>query len=368
MIALTVHVEERCESRVIVESGAMRKTREYLGPLLEGRKIALVTETGVWDLYGSFFRDSLDMGAPRMHVFSVPGGEDSKSLSTVNELAARLAQERFDRGDVIIAFGGGVILDLAGFLASLYMRGISYVSFPTTLLSQVDACVGGKVAVNHGGGRNLLGTFYHPETVLVDPDFLRSLDARDLKSGLAEVVKAAIIEDETLFQFCEKRLESMLRPGMDQWDEMIIRALRVKHRIIEEDEREMGPRMILNLGHTVGHALETVTHYNLLRHGESVAVGMQTASVMARRRGLLSPESHGRIAAVIAPLLPGGAWKAIPNATILDAMTLDKKKRFDRVPFVLPRRVGEVVTVWDVDPEEIAKALDEVRQHGPEDI
>jgi len=300
--------------------------------------------------------------------FSVPGGEKSKSLSTDDELAARLAQERFDRGDLIIALGGEVILDLAGFLASIYMRGIPYVSFPTTLLSQVDVCIGGKVAVNHAEGRNLVGNFYHPEKVLVDPNFLKSLDGCELKSGMAEVVKAGIIGDETLFQFCGKRLDGPLHDAMDQWDEMIIRALRVKKRIIEKDEKEKGLRMTLNLGHTVGHALETATDYKLLRHGEAVAVGMHTAAVIARHRGLLSPGALGKITAVISPLLPGRAWKTVPNTLLLDAMALDKKKRLDRVPFVLPTRVGEVKTVWDVVRNEIATALDEVRKHAPEDI
>lgn len=368
MITLAIHVEESHGSRVVLESGALQKSRHYLGHLGEHRKTALITDARVSALYLKPVMNALAIPASGLLVLEVAEGENSKSFSTLNELAGSLAQKRFGRGDLIIALGGGVILDLAGFLASIYMRGIRYISIPTTLLAQADVCVGGKVAVNHAGGRNLLGNFHHPEMVLVDPNFLKSLDERDLKSGLAEVVKAGIIGDETLFQLCETRLDDVLRHTMDQWDEIITRALRVKKRIIEKDEKEKDLRMTLNLGHTLGHALEAATHFRLLRHGEAVALGMHAAALIARHRGLLSPRGLGRIRSVISTLLPDNAWKTTPNTTILDAMKLDKKKRFDRVPFILPKQVGEVATIWDVDRTEIAAALDEVKKHGPQDI
>ncbi|MBW2095725.1 MAG: 3-dehydroquinate synthase [Deltaproteobacteria bacterium] len=368
MRTLNVHVSESRISRVVLESGILHKVRHYLAPLVEGRNIALVTDTRVSALYGNHVRKSLDIPSSKLLVLDVPEGEKSKTFSSINALATALAEKQFERGDFIIALGGGVVLDLAGFLASVYMRGIPYITIPTTLLSQVDVCIGGKVAVNHAGGRNLLGQFYHPQMVLVDPDFLRSLDQRDLKSGLTEVVKAAIIGDKTLFQRCEKCLQHPLRPQVNDHEEMIIRALHVKKRIIEKDEKEKGPRMVLNLGHTVGHALETATDYKLLRHGESIAVGTLAAAVIARRRGLLSPGTFEKIANVITRLLPGGPWKTVPDTAILDAMKRDKKKQLDRVPFILPKQVGKVATVWDVDQKEIQDALDEVRRYGPEDI
>jgi len=368
MMTLTVHVEESRASRLILESGAMHKTRQYFAPLVEGRNIALITDTRVSALYGKAIHDSLDISPPKLLVLEVPEGEESKSFSTVNTLASMLAEKRFERGDLIIALGGGIVLDLAGFLASVYMRGISYISIPTTLLSQVDVCIGGKVAVNHAGGRNLLGNFHHPEMALVDPDFLHTLDRRDFKSGLAEVVKAAVIGDKKLFQLCEKGLEISFRAPANNHEEMIIRALRVKKRIIEKDEKEKGLRMTLNLGHTLGHALETATDFKLLRHGESVAVGMLAAAIIARRRGLLFPETFEKIASVVIRLLPDRPWGTVPDTAILGAMKLDKKKHLDRIPFILPKQVGEVTTVWDVNHKEIGDALDEVKKYGPEDI
>jgi len=336
MRTLNVHVSESRISRVVLESGIMHKVRQYLAPLVEGRNIALVSDTRVSALYGNHVRKSLDIPSSKLLVLDVPEGEESKTFSWINALATALAEKQFERGDFIIALGGGVVLDLAGFLASVYMRGIPYITIPTTLLSQVDVCIGGKVAVNHAGGRNLLGQFYHPQMVLVDPDFLRSLGQRDLKSGLAEVVKAAIIGDKMLFQRCEKCLQRPLRAQVNDHEEMIIRALHVKKHIIEKDEKEKGPRMVLNLGHTVGQ--------------------------------LLSPGTFEKIANVITRLLPGGPWKTVPDTAILDAMKRDKKKQLDRVPFILPKQVGKVATVWDVDQKEIQDALDEVRRYGPEDI
>jgi len=368
MMTISVNVEEHHGSTVIVESGGMSSAHRYLDSLLAGRNIALITDTTVSSLYRDQVTRCLDIPPKRLLVLTVDDGEKSKSLSAIDGLAARLAQEPFHRSDIIIALGGGVILDMAGFLASIYMRGIRYISIPTTLLSQADACIGGKVAVNHAGGRNLLGHFHHPEMVLVDPRFLKTLHQRDLKSGLAEVVKAGIIGDETLFESCETRLDDLFPVTVHHWDEMIIRALRVKKGIIEKDEKEKGPRMVLNLGHTVGHGLEIATDYKTFRHGESVAVGMLVAAVIAKRRGLLTPESFRRMAAVMIPILPGPSWRTVPNTAILNAMKLDKKKRFDRIPFILPKGIGEVAIFWDVDEIEIREALDEAKKYGPEDI
>ncbi len=369
MTTLTVHTRALpAVSRVFVGSGVVQKASDYLAPMVKGRKIALITDTRVWTLHGALLDNSLDIPGFRVNVFQIPEGEESKSLSRVHELAGRLAERRFERGDAILALGGGVILDLAGFLASIYMRGILYASIPTTLLSQADVCIGGKVAVNHQGGRNLLGSFHHADLVLVDPDFLHTLDDRDIRSGLAEVVKAAIIGDEALFRRFEEKAEVFRESWNSHAEEMITQALKVKLTIVEQDEREEGPRMTLNLGHTVGHALETATDYKLLRHGESVAVGILTASLISRRRGILSPESFGRVEKVVTRFLPENQWKAVTNKAVLDAMELDKKKRAGRVPFVLPKQIGEVVILSDVDQREIEEALEEARDYGPEDI
>ena len=366
---LTVHTRSvPFESRVLVGSGVVRKASSYLAPMMKERSIALITDARVWALHGALLDDLLDIPGSRVHLFPIPEGEGSKSLSRVDELAGRLAESRFERGDAIVALGGGVTLDLAGFLAAIYMRGILYASIPTTVLSQADVCIGGKVAVNHQGGRNLLGSFHHPELVLVDPDFLHTLDDRDVRSGLAEVIKAAIIGDEGLFRRFEEKADSFRESGKNHAEEMITQALKVKLAIVEKDEREEGPRMALNLGHTVGHALESATGYKLLRHGESVAVGILTASLISRKRGILSPESFGRVENVITRFFPENHWKAVTNEAVLDAMELDKKKRAGRVPFVLPKQIGEVEILSDVEPREIEKALDEAREYGPENI
>jgi 3-dehydroquinate synthase len=369
MLKVTIHIPASpTVSPVLIESGLIRKAEQYLAPALKGRKGALITDARVWKLYRNHLRDSLNVPGSVIHPFPVPEGEKSKSLSQVQELAAGLAQKGFDRGDTVIALGGGLILDLAGFLASVYMRGISYTSIPTTLLAQADACIGGKVGVNYANGRNLLGSFHHPHMVLVDPEVLDTLEKRDIRSGLGEVVKTALIGDKRLFACFEEEPDIFSGSWKDFAEDIIMRALRVKQHIIEKDEKERGPRMALNLGHTVGHALETATDYKLLRHGESVVVGILVASVISKRRGLLSSESFKRIAHVITRIFPGKQWKNVANGTILKALKLDKKKRRGRVPFVLPKRIGETVILWDVDHREIRKALDEVRNYDPGNI
>jgi len=353
---------------VLIEPGLTGNAGDHLSELVQGRNVALVTDTTVSKLYGTRLLESLASAPSSVHLLEVPVGEESKSLQQLGELGRQLAERGFERRDVILALGGGVVLDLAGFLAAIYMRGISHVSIPTTLIAQVDVCVGGKTGVNHVGGRNLLGSFYHPERVLLDPDVLGTLHVRDIKSGLAELIKTAIIGDERLFQIIENRLGDSTDPLGILREEVILKALRVKRNIVENDEREIGRRMFLNLGHTVGHALEIVSDFKLLRHGEAVAIGMLAASVIACRRRVLDENTLKRIRRVVGTFLPANRWRGLKNEAIVDATALDKKKHRGTIPFVLPKAIGSVSLFSDVHEREILGALEEVKDYGSQDF
>lgn len=343
-----------------------------LGKLIEeenwGKDIFIITDPLVNDLYGEVLRKGLK--AFKHHTLEIPRGEHYKNLKVVSKLYDDLVKYSAHRDSLIVAFGGGVIGDLVGFVAATYMRGVNYIQVPTTLLAQVDAAIGGKTAVNHPKCKNLIGSFYQPRLVYIDIQTLTTLPARELRTGLAEVVKYGVIEDADFFKFLEanahhlntKAFESpdTLRASLRVWQTIVAESAKIKAGIVEKDERETGLRMILNFGHTIGHAIETLTKYKAYNHGEAVAIGMAAAAKVANRMRMLNQESVNRIVDLLNKLgLPTEIDK-LPSRKIVELLKIDKKVRAGKVQFVLPERIGKVVIKDNISLKVVRQVLKEM--------
>ncbi len=291
----------------------------------------------------------------------IPDGEPAKKLRTIEIMAERLSRLGADRKAVLIAFGGGVAGDVTGLLASLYMRGVELVQIPTTFLAQVDASIGGKNGVNLGAGKNLLGTFYHPRTVLIDPEVLSTLTNREFRAGLYEALKCGIIGDLDLFLRFETKRAQILKRDPVEIEGIIAQSVKLKAEVVSADEHEGGLRRVLNLGHTIGHALEAETGYKTLLHGEAVAWGMIAATNIALTVGRTDSVTAGRIADAILGLgrLPEISVSA---RKVLARLQADKKTQGGVVHFVLPREIGKVEIASDVPDNVIIAAVEELRR------
>jgi 3-dehydroquinate synthase len=290
----------------------------------------------------------------------VPDGERYKQLATVSRIYDALVRVNADRASTLITFGGGVIGDMAGFAAATYLRGIALVHVPTTLLAQVDSAIGGKVGVNHPLGKNLIGSFYQPLAVVIDPLVLGTLARREFRAGLYEVIKYGMTSSADLFDRVARDRKAIFARAPESLTPVIADSCRIKADVVAADERESGLRRILNFGHTAGHALEAVTKYRRFRHGEAVAYGMQVAAELARARGALAEQDAQALATVIASLGPLPPVADIGTAPILEAMQHDKKMVAGRLHFVLPTAVGATTIVDDVTPKEMKAALKRV--------
>ena len=287
----------------------------------------------------------------------LPSGEAHKRLSGVESLAQQLATAGADRDSLLLAFGGGVIGDVTGFLAAIYMRGIRYVQIPTTLLAQVDSSVGGKTGVNLLAGKNLIGSFHHPQAVLADTDLLGTLPPDQLRAGLQESIKAGVIYDARLFRYLEQNADAVLAGDIAALTRVVAASVRVKADVVGKDERESGLRMILNFGHTIGHAIEAATNYKQLLHGEAVGWGSIAALNVARARNAITEKQNKRIASLILRYGPLPAFKA--SAEKLVALTYsDKKTRSGVRSFVLPTSIGTTEIVRDVTDIELLAATE----------
>jgi 3-dehydroquinate synthase len=299
------------------------------------------------------------LGQSDVEAFSIviPPGESQKSLSRANAIFTTLLQRRVGRKSVIIALGGGVVGDLAGFVAATYQRGVTLIQVPTTLLAQVDSSVGGKVAVNHPLGKNMIGAFYQPKFVWIDGSTLQTLPRREVICGLAEVIKYGVIFDAEFFAYLEANLDALI--GLESSAVMHVQArcCELKARVVSEDEREIGLRAVLNYGHTVGHALEAVGKYRTLKHGEAVLLGMAAEAFIARQMGLLSADALDRIEAFVSRIPLPLKKETLAPSKILEAIQRDKKTVAGKTRFVLPVRLGEVQIFDDVDSELIRLSL-----------
>ena len=318
-----------------------------------GEKIVIITNPTVAGLYQKPVQESLTRSGFRVTAIVLPEGEEQKNLASLSTIYDRLVGERFERGSSVLALGGGVIGDLAGFAAATFLRGIPYVQVPTTLLAQVDSSVGGKTGVNHREGKNLIGAFYQPRLVLIDVAVLSTLPPRELASGMAEVIKYGIIEDLRLFGLLEEKLERILTLDRELLVEAIAASCSIKAKVVEKDEREEDYRSILNFGHTIGHALESLTGYEKFLHGEAVAIGMAEAASISTREGFCDEESLQRIRRLITRTgLPTGIPSNIKPSELVKRMETDKKAAGGKIKFVLCEGIGKTRFHW-LSPEEI---------------
>ncbi len=351
-----VELKER-SYKIVIGRGCLR----YLSIRVKAFRpsnVAIVSNTTVFPLYRDALLRSFDEYGIVPEVFLIPDGEEYKDLERASHLYGELLKARFTRDSLLIAFGGGVVGDIAGFVASTYMRGIPYIQVPTTLLAQVDSSVGGKTGVNHPLGKNMIGTFYQPSLVLMDIDTLKTLPPEELKAGIAEVIKYGVIADAGLFRALENYPDDILSVG-DSLFAVVKRSCEIKADVVSQDERESGLRAILNFGHTVGHAVETVTGYRRFLHGEAISIGMHYAAKLATRLGMLESRDAGRIRKVIERYgLPAEIPSDINVSDLVSAMEIDKKVQAGRLRFVLPGAIGTVRIVEDVDREIIREVLE----------
>jgi 3-dehydroquinate synthase len=304
-------------------------------------RIALVSNPTVMELYGGQTETSLRNSGFDPIVITIPDGEEYKNLLWMEQIWGELLKLRLDRNSAVLALGGGVIGDMAGFAASAYMRGIRYVQVPTTLLAQVDSSVGGKTGVNHPLGKNMIGAFWQPSLVWIDVDTLNTLPRNELLAGLAEVIKYGVIWDEEFFKYIDENKDAILSLEADALAHIIASSCRIKADVVSRDEREAGLRAILNYGHTVGHAIETTTGYTRYLHGEAVAIGMNIEAVLAVKMGLMSEDEALRVKGLIESYgLPTDLPKGVGSKEMLEAMELDKKALAGQLRFTLPERVG----------------------------
>ena len=317
------------------------------------RRVFVLTSAPIWALWGEAFLSSF--AEPPIVLFLEPG-ERYKNLASVERLLRQMAAAGGDRGSLLIAFGGGIVGDLGGFLAAIFMRGIAYVQVPTTFLSQVDSSVGGKVGVNLPEGKNLVGAFHHPRAVFADIDTLATLSGRELRAGLMESVKAGIIRDRALVRYMEEHADEIHARSSRALERFIAASIRMKAAVVHEDEREGGLRMILNFGHTIGHALEQATAYKVLLHGEAVGWGMIAALHIARARRSVNAAQLQRLERLIHLYGPLPALK-LRAPRVIAATGGDKKNLGGVRRFVLPVGIGDACVVEDVTPAELDAAV-----------
>ena len=354
-VSLQVSLGERTYP-IHIGDGLLRDAA-WLGSLLPARKVAVVTNNIVGPLLAQTIH-AARQGA-ETHDIVLPDGESQKTLATVSRIFDALLGHRFARDDLLVALGGGVIGDMAGFAAACYQRGIGFVQIPTTLLAQVDSSVGGKTGVNHPLGKNMIGAFHQPRAVVADIATLRSLPERELRAGLAEVVKYGLICDPDFFDWLERNAESLLALEPESLINAIHRSCATKAAIVARDEHEQGDRALLNLGHTFGHAIESTTGYTRWLHGEAVAAGMLMAATLSQRAGWMSAAEVERIAALLARFgLRTEARGEVTPAEARAAMNLDKKVKAGRVRLVLMRGIGQAFVTDDYPQEALSATLE----------
>jgi 3-dehydroquinate synthase len=343
---------------VVVGRGAWGALRKF--PRHRYTATFILTERGLWQRWGkAFCRDS---GLRRPKTVWVPEGETSKSLRMVERVASQLLAQGADRRSLLIAFGGGVVGDLGGFVASTYMRGIDCVQVPTTVVAQVDSAIGGKTAVNVGAMKNLVGTFYPPRLVLAEPRVLSTLNARAFRSGLYEVAKHGILAGPAFFSQLERRLDSFWPANAGTPGPILARAARVKVDVVNSDENEAGLRRVLNLGHTFGHALEEATHYRRFLHGEAVGWGLLAAARLSTRLGLLSAAEGERIERLVCRVGPLRPVCDLLPERVLSLLPRDKKAVAGRIHWILIERIGKVRISADVPPRVVAAAFRDLQR------
>jgi len=341
---------------IVCGEGILRDASNEIRKLGKFSRIHIVSSSRVWSAIGKTVQRGL--GAKNIHATHLmDDAESAKNLFTLEKLQRSLVRAGIDRHALLIAVGGGVVGDVAGFAASTIQRGISLVQIPTTLISQVDSAVGGKTGVNLPEGKNLVGTFYPARLVLVDSAALKSLPERQYRGGLAEVIKYGVIADAKLFAYLEKNFDAVLSRDPAALAYIIPRSLEIKAQVVSRDERESGLREILNFGHTFGHALETLTHYRVYQHGEAVAWGMMAAALLGHEIHLTPADEVSRIVSLVRRLSPLPPWPNVPPQKIIAAMHADKKTRAGQLRFVLAPKIGKAETHENVPLDTLERVL-----------
>lgn len=344
---------------VTIGDGALGRLPRLLDEVGAPARRFVVSSPTVWRFHGERFASICDA-----EPIVVPDGERYKQLPTVSRVYDALIKANADRSSTLITFGGGVIGDLAGFAAATYLRGIALVHVPTTLLAQVDSSIGGKVGVNHPLGKNLLGAFYQPHAVVVDPSVLGTLPRREFRAGLYEVIKYGMTSSPTLLERVARERKAIFARSAGVLDAVIAESCRIKAEVVAADEKESGLRRILNFGHTAGHALEAVTKYRRFRHGEAVGYGMLVAAELAVARGALAERDRQTLAGIIASLGPLPPIADISLDHVLEAMKHDKKMVAGKLHYVLPTAIGATAIVDDVTEPEMRNALSRLGLQG----
>ncbi|HUV23361.1 MAG TPA: 3-dehydroquinate synthase [Gammaproteobacteria bacterium] len=353
---LNVDLDERSYP-IYIGNGLLREA-DLLTRHIHGQTALIVSNSTVAPLYLETVQQSLDSGGIRYDCIILDDGEQYKTLESMTRIIDLLLEKRHDRRTTVIALGGGVIGDIGGFAASVYQRGVNFIQLPTTLLSQVDSSVGGKTGVNHPLGKNMIGAFYQPRCVIADIDTFKTLPARELSAGLAEVIKYGLIYDVEFFRWLEDNIDGLIQLDPERLARAVLVSCETKARIVEQDERESGLRAILNLGHTFGHAIETVMGYGNWLHGEAVAAGMVMAIDLSIREGLVDEELRKRSIDLLSRAgLPVSPPANISLEQYLDVMAIDKKTLDGKIRLVLLRGLGEAFVSADYSHEKLQQTL-----------
>ena len=359
---IRVNIEAKSQQyEALIEQGVLRSAGVYVRELLpNSKRFFTVTVSPVRRLFGKELQRSFESAGLEHHFIEMPDGERKKNLGTIEDLGTKLVKLGADRSSALIALGGGVVGDVVGFLASIYMRGIHFVQIPTTFLAQVDSSVGGKTGVNLAVGKNLLGTFRQPQLVLTDPEVLVTLPEREYRSGLYEALKYGIIRNPRIFEFMENNRDRILKRDPDTLEWLIAECVRVKASVVSEDEKDFGVRRILNLGHTIGHALEAETRYTHFLHGEAVAWGIVAASMISVGMQKTDSATAQRIISAILAYAPLPRVD-VRSKSVAKRIGKDKKTIDNKVHFILPVEIGRVEIESDVPERAVIQSIEELR-------
>lgn len=361
MKTITVNLGDRSYP-IIIGTNILNTIGGYLKGKEGCNRSLIVTNPEIGKFYGDTVRESISNESFCTEILTVPEGEKYKTLQTASSLYDFLIKYNYARETIIVALGGGVIGDLTGFVAATYMRGVPFVQVPTSLLAMVDSSVGGKVAVNHPLSKNIIGSFYQPKLVLADIECLKTLPDEELRAGFAEVIKYGMIWDEEFFDFISENIEEIFSLDTNVLEQVVRRSCEIKAKVVEEDEREFEIRTILNYGHTIGHAIESLTNYRIYKHGEAIAIGMVVAARISQYLEMLDEDSvNKQLYLIKKSLLPSIIPPNLDTQDIIERLKKDKKVKGGKVRFVLPEKIGKVVVKNDVDGEIIAKAIDDSR-------
>ncbi|MER3494796.1 MAG: 3-dehydroquinate synthase [Mastigocladus sp. ERB_26_2] len=344
---------------IAIAPGSLEQLGEFMTNLHLGKKVLLVSNPTIFQLYGERAIASLKAASFEVASHILSDGEHYKTLASIENLYNTALENRLERSATMVALGGGVIGDMTGFAAATWLRGINFIQVPTTLLAMVDAAIGGKTGVNHPQGKNLIGAFHQPRLVLIDPDVLKTLPIREFRAGMAEVIKYGVIWDAQLFAELEasQRLDEMGHIQSELIDTILTRSCQAKADVVSKDEKEAGLRAILNYGHTIGHAVESLTGYTQVLHGEAVAIGMIAAGQIAVELGMWTQQQTQRQDVLIEKAgLPTKLPAGLDIEAIIEALQIDKKVKAGKVRFVLPTQIG-AVTVTDQVPADIIRQV-----------